>query len=214
MTQPVQEETPERAVGALDFRTRQLARRPGNVRATGGFAWVRIGQYSRTVADSTIVPLASRFLEYDPALVAEDVDFSWDQEDVGETNNSWVVRSRIQGWYLWDALLNIHIETFTNDAGTIDLWLSEDVTDDDLGEYMESWDIFDDNTFTSGSSGEGHQYVHAAGLLHVTSTNRTWHWKVAQSTGQSIEIGVEHITVMRLSADDSDDWITLTSDPS
>lgn len=211
MTQPVQEPSTERYVSGVEYRTRQLARRPAITHPKVAFPWVRIGQYSRTVPDSITSLLASRFLQYDPALVQEGVDYSWTTTSVGESHDTWLITVVQEAFYAWDVVLNIGVNgALVNDAGLIELYMTN-VIGNEIDMVYEAWDIFDTGTFTAGGQGEGHFVVHAAGLTWIAA-GRQLRWSVVQSTGANLEIGVDRITVMRMLTTEATTWTEIDSD--
>jgi hypothetical protein len=179
-----------------------------------GFPWIRIGQYSRDASDSLWTKVPFRFLNYDPALVTEDVDFSWTQSSDGLGHNIWKVSTRKKGFYFYDLQVSWDLAggSLTNDAATVGLRMTSEAANE-LSRLYSSADWFDGGLFVSGSQGEvevsGVQRL--SGIVYIGSSNREWIPQIIQTTGDTRTVGGDYLYIVRLMEDDGSSWTTLTS---
>src|SRR5262249_1814624 len=144
------EPTPERWSAGLEYGTHQLFRRPAPPAALTPFPWVRLKLYSRSVANLTWKYVPFRYLDYDPALVTQGVEYDWSQVSDGLTHNIWKVKSKLEGWYFYD--LQVRVEepsTSATDDGDVYIRMTDDTNE--LDHIRASADWFRDATFPSGN---------------------------------------------------------------
>jgi hypothetical protein len=212
MTRPIYEPSLTKTDAYLDFQEQQLFRRPAPRTATACLPWIRLSLYSRSVSNLTWTTVPWRFLNYDPACVTEDVDFSWSEQSVGLSHNIWQIASRKEGFYLYDCEIRVEQPGTT---ATDDGWVGLRMTDgtNELDHLFASSDWFTQTTFPSGEGGEieAHGVVRISGVIYIASTNRIWKPQYFHNVGGSRAMEGSYFTLTRLQETAAADWTTLTT---
>jgi hypothetical protein len=185
---------------------------PSVVGTTGTIPWVRLGQFSRTVTDSTWTTIPWRFALYDPAVTTlGGVDFTLSEQAVGLGHNIWQVTSEVSGLYLYDLITSCTFSDPTLDAGVFSLRLTDGINE--LDEIYDASDVFKSTTFASGSQGEYLQIgrIRLSGLVYVSNQAQVWKPQVQQSTGGSLAVGGEYFYLARVTSTNDAGLTTLTT---
>lgn len=214
MTRPIYEPNPQRQGASLEFGQQQLYRRPAPVaQATAAcFPWIRLSLYSRSVSNLTWTEVPFRFLDYDPACVTEDVDYSWTEINAGLAHNIWRVESLKEGFYFYDCEVRVEQPgTAATDDGVVRLRLTDGTNV--LDELYASADWFRPATFPSGNDGEipgSNGVVRLSGIVYATA-NLTWKPQVQHTVGGSRAIEGNHFYLVKLMDTDATAWTELTT---
>ncbi len=208
MTQPVQEETTERAIGALDFRTRQLARRPGSERQGMPFswAWVRDGTCDVPSAASPFPVNFTQVAINDPTGLYFDYRTT-DTDDPG--NDRFELQIREEGMYLIDCVVSWN-DTASGD-GVVRLGLEAFTSYDPFGFGLEdtSFQVGSDWQNTGGAGDiQGSAFQRVAGIMSSEANNWLTPF-LSNYTGATRSVTGVYLKLVRLqSHGPTDDWIT------